>query len=122
MARVLVVEDVPITRRVIERAISRMGHEVIGTCFAQEAVELVEQLRPDLVLLDFFMPFMDGVALLADLRERLGDQCPKALFVSAAPQEMLRSRVPQLPPLGYISKPFRLSDLQHAVTTALAAP
>jgi two-component system, OmpR family, response regulator len=119
VARVLVVEDVPITRRVIERAIAQMGHEVVGTCFPQEAEELVEQLEPDLVLLDFFMPFMDGLTLLADLRARFGDRCPKVLFVSAAPPEQLMNRTQQLAPAGYVSKPFRLNELQRAVNTAL---
>jgi len=120
VARVLVVEDVPITRKVIERAIAHMGHEVVGTCFPLKAPELVEALRPDLVLLDFFMPFVDGITLLTNLRAQFGAKCPKVLFVSGAPPGLVMSAARQLTPLGLVSKPFRLEELQRAVSAALA--
>lgn len=120
MASVLVVDDVISTRRVIEQAIARMGHTVIGTGSPAEAEELVKQLRPDLVLLDLFMPFMDGIAFLNDLRAKFGEHCPRTLFVSGAPQELFMSQMPRLTPMGYLSKPFHLHDLWHAVNVALS--
>ncbi len=119
MARVLVVEDIPITRKVIELALGRMGHEVVGTCSPLMAAELVRGQMPDLLVLDYFMPALDGIALLDDLRAEFGDRCPKALFVSAAPCEVIMAGAERFAGLEYVGKPFRLRDLECAVARAL---
>ncbi len=122
MARVLIVDDTDIVRRALELALRKMGHEAESTSDALLALELARSRPPDLALLDYRMPGMDGATLFGEMRAALGDRCPKVLFVSATPPEEVRARVgPEAQPAGYVKKPFHLDDLSRMVTEALAA-
>lgn len=123
MARVLIVEDTEIVRRAMELAVRRMGHDAESTSIPEQALELASERPPDLLVLDFRMPGMDGVELWDALRERLGARCPKIVFVSGSPPDEVRERAERGPqrPVGYVKKPFHLDDLSRMVTKALAA-
>lgn len=70
--RVLVIDDSALYRQMLQNLLRRIpGVEVVGTANdGQEALDLVERLRPDLVTLDVQMPNMDGLAFLRALRAR----------------------------------------------------
>jgi DNA-binding NarL/FixJ family response regulator len=69
-ARVLIVDDHPLTREALASLLSANGFEVVGQAAGgAEAVELAAELRPELVVLDLTMPEMDGLAALPRLRE-----------------------------------------------------
>ncbi len=122
MARVLIVDDTDIVRKALELAVRKMGHEAESTSDALLALELACAHPPDLALLDYRMPIMDGVTLFGEMMSALGDRCPKVLFVSATPPEEVRARItPGLRPMGYVKKPFHLDDLSRMVREALAA-
>ncbi|HEY9851917.1 MAG TPA: chemotaxis-specific protein-glutamate methyltransferase CheB [Leptolyngbyaceae cyanobacterium] len=72
VVRVLVVDDSAYIRKVVKKMLSRSPFiEVVGTARdGQEALELVEQLHPDVLTLDLIMPNMDGLELLHALRKR----------------------------------------------------
>jgi CheY-like chemotaxis protein len=122
MARVLIVDDTDIVRKALELALKKMGHQAESTSDALLALELALAHPPDLALLDYRMPGMDGVALFAAMRAALGDRCPKVLFVSATPPDEVRAKTTALTrAVGYVKKPFHLDDLSRVVTEALAA-
>ncbi|HSN93045.1 MAG TPA: response regulator [Anaeromyxobacteraceae bacterium] len=122
MARVLIVDDTDIVRRALEMAVRKMGHAVVSTSDAMEALAIARKQPPDLALLDYRMPGMDGVTLFEEMRASLGDRCPKVLFVSATPpEEVARQVEPRFRPAGYVKKPFHLDDLTRAVGDVLAA-
>jgi CheY-like chemotaxis protein len=122
MARVLIVDDTDIVRKALELALRKMGHDAHSTSDALVALELARAHPPDLALLDYRMPGMDGVTLFSELRAHLGDRCPKVLFVSATPPEEVRARTDErTQAVGYVKKPFHLDDLKTVVEAALAA-
>jgi two-component system, OmpR family, response regulator len=122
MARVLIVDDTDIVRKALELAVRKMGHEAESTSDALVALELARTRPPDLALLDYRMPIMDGVTLFGEMQSALGERCPKVLFVSATPPEEVRAKTtPNLRPMGYVKKPFHLDDLSRVVNEALAA-
>jgi CheY-like chemotaxis protein len=123
MARVLIVDDTDIVRRALEIAVRRMGHSVASVALPEAALALALDDPPDLALLDFRMPGMDGVTLFEKLRASLGARCPKVLFVSGTPPEEVRARAKEAGdpgPIGYVKKPFHLDDLSRIVGEALA--
>lgn len=120
MAHVLIVDDTEIVRKALELALKRMGHEIESASSALVALELAQARPPDLALLDVCMPVMDGVTLLREMRIALGDRCPKVIFISALPPEVLHpSTVSRV--AGFVKKPFLLEDLSRAVVSALAS-
>jgi two-component system, OmpR family, response regulator len=122
MARVLIVDDTDIVRKALELALRKMGHDARSTSEPLLAVEIARAHLPELALLDYRMPGMDGVTLFAELQRALGARCPKVLFVSATPPEEVRAQTTaDLRPMGYVKKPFHLDDLSRLVNEALAA-
>ncbi|MDW8337516.1 MAG: response regulator transcription factor [Thermoleophilia bacterium] len=77
-ARVLIVDDHPLTRDALAALLLQEGFEVAGTAAGgEEAIERTRALRPDLVLLDLAMPGLDGLTALPAIRE----QAPEAEVV-----------------------------------------
>ena len=122
MARVLIVDDVEIVRKALQIGVQKMGHEADGASDPRQALELARRNPPDLALVDYRMPGMDGVAFFDAMRTALGDRCPKVLFVSATPPDEVREKLlpSGLVPAGFVRKPFHLEDLWKTVEDALA--
>lgn len=121
MARVLIVDDTDIVRKALEKAVRRMGHSAESTSDAVEALAMALKDPPDLALVDYRMPGMDGAELFEELRAALGDRCPRVLFVSATPPDEVARKVERWGrPAGYVKKPFHLDDLVRMVGDALA--
>jgi two-component system, OmpR family, response regulator len=123
VARVLIVDDVEIVRKALQIGVKKMGHVTDGASNPLEALELARAHPPDLALVDYRMPGMDGVAFFNALQKELGARCPKVLFVSATPAEEVRQKLdPQgMRPAGFVKKPFHLDDLWREVDLALSA-
>jgi CheY-like chemotaxis protein len=121
VARVLIVDDTDIVRKALEKALQRMGHSAVSTSDSVEALALAVRDPPDLALVDYRMPRMDGAELWEEMRASLGERCPKVLFVSATPPDVVAKGVERVGrPAGYVKKPFHLDDLARLVTDALA--
>lgn len=68
MARIVVAEDCEDLRTVYATCLRAHGHDVFEACDGHEAVELVHEHRPDLILLDVWMPRLNGFEVLEALR------------------------------------------------------
>lgn len=122
MARVLIVDDTDIVRRALEVAVRRMGHVSMSASDPLEALALSEREVPDLALLDYQMPGMNGAMLLQRMRASLGGKCPPVVFITAAPPEDVAREVEAAgggKVSGYVKKPFHLDDLERRVVEAL---
>ncbi len=122
MARVLIVDDVEIVRKALQVGVQKLGHEAEGASDPNVALELARLHPPDLALVDYRMPGMDGVAFFDALKHQLGERCPKVLFVSATPPEEVKEKLQPtgLEPAGFVRKPFHLDDLWRTVEDVLA--
>ncbi|MCX8047633.1 MAG: response regulator, partial [Anoxybacillus gonensis] len=84
MIRILLVEDDPMVQQINKKFVAQVeGVSVVGTAAnGEDALEKLEKLRPDLILLDVYMPKMDGIQTIRLFRER-GYQVD-VIIVSAA--------------------------------------
>lgn len=106
--RVLIVEDEPALRLSYDRAF-RPRYELAFATNGAEALEQLEQHRPDVAVLDMRLPDTDGIELLRRIRVSHPD-LPVIIttaYLSIEPQ----LKVLDLPHSGYIVKPFRLDEL-----------
>lgn len=69
MATILAVDDEPLICKILEISLSRLGHEVLTTTSGVAGLELVQQARPSLVILDLILPDADGLDMLQRIRE-----------------------------------------------------
>jgi two-component system response regulator MprA len=106
--RVLIVEDEPALRLSYDRAF-RPRYDLAFATNGAEALEQLEQHRPDVAVLDMRLPDTDGIELLRRIRLSYPD-LPVIIttaYLSIEPQ----LKVLDLPHSGYIVKPFRLDEL-----------
>jgi DNA-binding response OmpR family regulator len=114
--KILVVDDEPRYLRLMEANLQIEGYEVIQAFNGQQAVEMVGQERPDLVLLDVMMPVLDGFQALERIR---GFATTPIIIVSAKGQEQDRVRGLDLGADDYILKPFSATELLARVRAVL---
>ncbi|HLM18852.1 MAG TPA: response regulator [Acidimicrobiia bacterium] len=115
--RVVIAEDEAIIRLDLKELLQEDGYDVVGeTGRGDEAVELVRDLRPDLVILDIKMPGLDG---LSAARAIAGERLAAVLMVTAFSQRELVEQARDAGALAYLVKPFQKSDLIPAIEVAL---
>ncbi|MET9379045.1 response regulator [Streptomyces sp. NPDC002992] len=113
MTKVLVVDDDFMVAKLHSRYVSTVdGFSVVGVAHSgADALRLADRLRPDLVLLDIFLPDMDGISVLRELRGT--GLAVDALFITAARDAgMIRSAL-RAGALHYLIKPFNQAALQE---------
>jgi two-component system, response regulator PdtaR len=116
--RVVIAEDEAIIRLDLKELLEEEGYEVVGeTGRGDEAIELVRQLQPDLVILDIKMPGLDG---LSAARHVAGERLAAVLILTAFSQRDLVEGARDAGALAYLVKPFQKSDLIPAIEVALA--
>ena len=107
--RVVIAEDEAIIRLDLTELLEEEGYDVVGeTGRGDEAVELVRELRPDLVILDIKMPGLDG---LSAARQIAGERLAAVLILTAFSQRDLVEQARDAGALAYLVKPFQKSDL-----------
>jgi two-component system, cell cycle sensor histidine kinase and response regulator CckA len=118
MNSVMIVEDERSIARDIADCLTGMGYAVTGTmASAEECFESVRQRRPDLVLMDIHIEGeLDGIETAQRLRD---DFDIPVVFLSAHADEKTVGRAKLASPLGYLLKPFRMSELKSAVEVGL---
>jgi two-component system response regulator DctR len=113
--RVIIVEDDPMVMEINAQFISKLsGFLLVGKAInGKEAISLMEELHPDLVLLDYFLPDTNGLSLLHSIREKNYSLDVILLTANRDPQhiqEVFRAGV-----VDYIVKPFRFDRFQTAL-------
>jgi DNA-binding NarL/FixJ family response regulator len=85
--RAIVVDDDPVVRQAVHDALQESGVTIIAQASdGRQAVELVWHYKPDVVVLDVFMPGFDGLAAMQRIHERLPNVCCIMLSVSSDPE------------------------------------
>lgn len=119
MARTVVIaEDEAIVRLDLRETLEEQGFDVVGeTGRGDEAVELVKEHKPDLVILDIKMPGLDG---LSAAREINVERISAVLILTAFSQRDLIEQARDAGAVAYLVKPFQQDELLPAIEVALA--
>jgi len=114
--RVLLVEDDPRTREMVELYLRREGHEVIATGDGLSALELADRHEPHLVILDLMLPGLDGLEVARLLRERR--PVPIIMVTARAAEDDKLTGLDQGAD-DYVVKPFSPRELMARVRAVL---
>ncbi len=116
-ARILIVDDSPATREVLERNLRAEGHEVHSAANVAAAIKVLEQAAIDLVVTDLRMPGGDGMELVRHVRDHcrgVGVIMVTGFATVGGAVSAMREGVDD-----YLPKPFSDEELRHAVRSAL---
>ena len=116
--RVLIAEDEALIRLDLAEMLREEGYEIVGEAGdGQEAVELAEQLKPDLVIMDVKMPRRDGIDAASEIASK---RIAPIVVLTAFSQRDLVERARDAGAMAYLVKPFTISDLIPAIELALS--
>ena len=111
---ILVVDDEPLVRDLLVQFLSLRGYRALGVKDGPEALSMVKQSPPDLILLDLFMPGMDGVEVLRQLRQH---EYPGAVIIITGSYG--KEQAWALEPQEVIGKPIDLEQLLMSIQLVL---
>ena len=116
--RILIVEDEAIVARDIQVQIKGLGYEPVGQAKrGEDAITLVEELRPDLVLMDIQLAgAMNGVEAASEIRRRFA---VPVVFLTAFAEDATLERAKLAEPYGYVLKPYAERELRIVLKMAL---
>ena len=118
--RILVVEDEDNIAVALDYLMSREGYEQRRTATGAGAVDLIRDMRPDLVLLDVMLPEVSGYEICQNVRMDPALNDVKILMMTARGSAMERRKGLAMGADGFISKPFELKALRAEVRRILA--
>ena len=106
MRTVLVAEDNAVNRELLRELLETRGYTVLEACDGQEALHMIDQAQPDILLLDIGMPVLDGFAVVRKIRENpLLAKLPVVAVTAYAMQDD-REKILNSKFDGYLSKPI----------------
>lgn len=118
---ILLAEDDKFLRRAMEVALSKRGFRVLLAADGQQALDLLETERPDLILLDLLMPRKTGIEVLQELRKKPATADLRVLILSNSSKELEIHEATNLGVSGYwIKANLSLQELSDRIEAVLA--
>ncbi|MFI5345899.1 MAG: response regulator [Elusimicrobiota bacterium] len=121
MALILVIDDDPDLLILLDAHYSVRGHKVAVALSCEDGLRKASVRRPDLVLLDFCLPKMDGARFIEILRSDELTKHTPVVVMSAAAQSWVATRLPKDPLVSTIEKPFDFPALDPLIDEMIAA-
>lgn len=112
MTNALVVDDSPVIRKVARRILEKMSFDVREANDGQAAIETCTGAMPDLILLDWNMPVLDGFGFLRELRRMPGGTGPIVVLCTTENDVAHLARAKHAGASAFLLKPFDLAVVQ----------
>ncbi len=106
MRKVLIAEDNAVNRELLRELLETRGYTVLEACDGQEALHMIDQAEPDILLLDIGMPVLDGFAVVRQIRENPHLAKLPVVAVTAYAMQDDREKILNSKFDGYLSKPI----------------
>lgn len=112
--RILIAEDDELMLKTLEFRLKRDGHEIYLARDGKEALDLVEEKKPDLIITDIMMPYSTGLEIVGSVKQKYLDKI-KVIILSGMGQESVILEAFRLGADDYITKPFSPNELSVRV-------
>lgn len=109
--KILIVDDEPSIIVALQFLMEQNGYETLVAFSGEEAMEVVAQHRPDLILLDIMLPVVDGFEVCQRVREKAEWKDIRIVLVTALDRESNVAKGLALGANAYVTKPFANADL-----------
>jgi two-component system, cell cycle response regulator DivK len=119
MIKVFIAEDNAVNRELLRELLESRGYTVVEACDGEDALRMIEQTQPDILLLDIGMPVLDGFAVVRQLRQNPRLSALPAVAVTAYAMQGDRERILNSGFDGYLSKPINARSLAEELDRLL---
>ena len=120
MTTILLAEDNAVNRELLREILETRGYTVLEACDGQQALQMIEQAPPDIVLMDIGMPILDGFATLSKIRQNPRLASLPVVAVTAYAMQGDREKIITAGFNGYLSKPVNFHSLGLELERLLA--
>ena len=118
-SRILIVEDTPANIQTLSSILKEQGYQISIATNGRQALEVLERIRPDLILLDIMMPEMDGLEACRRIKASTAWREIPIIFLTAKTDTVDIVRGFELGAVDYVAKPFNAHELLARVKTHL---
>ncbi len=118
-SKILIVDDEPEGRYVLEQLLALDGHELLTAGNGPEALKVARERRPDLILLDVMMPDMNGFEVCKRLREQDATSMAPVIMITALDDRESRLKGLECGADDFLTKPYDWSELQARTSAIL---
>jgi len=117
--KILIIDDEPQIVRALELLMQREGFEIRSASDGVEALSAIEDIAPDLILLDLMMPRMDGFELCQKIRSNPAWKNMIIVILTAKGRDIEREKGMALGADYYVTKPFSTREVVQLIKSAL---
>jgi DNA-binding response OmpR family regulator len=118
--KVLVIDDAVPIRTFLRISLQAQGALYYEAGTAQSGLEICEEIKPDVIVLDLGLPDKDGMDIITELKKRgTNGHMPLVVVLTVRKEEGMISRAYALGADAYITKPFLMEDLLEVIDTQL---
>jgi CheY-like chemotaxis protein len=121
MAKILIIDDEDTSVRILSLALTVLGHEGIGARSVEEAMPIIEQDSPDIILVDYMMPDANGIEVTARIRKTAHGKAIPIFMATAGQDSYLAEKMIQAGGTGYLTKPVGMDVLEQLITDYVEA-
>ncbi len=118
-AEILVVDDTPINLHLLSRILSKLGANLRKVSCGEDALQVIQQRVPDIILLDICMPGMDGFEVCRHLKASSLTQDVPVIFITALTELSDKLKAFEVGGIDYITKPFHNQEVLARVRSHL---
>jgi two-component system response regulator VicR len=116
--KIVLAEDNSVLSLLLKFRLEKEGYELLIAIDGKQAIELIEENNPDLILTDIMMPFVSGLEVISHTRNKLELATPIIVFSSAGQEEMVLKAF-NLGATDFMSKPFSPNELSIRIKRLL---
>jgi OmpR family response regulator RpaB len=116
---ILIADDEPAVVKILAMRLKTNGYQIIEACNGTETIELTNQKKPDLIILDIKMPDMDGYTVLQNLKASPDTMSIPVVLFTALPPEQTQEKATQLGAEGFVSKSADPDEILAKITETL---
>jgi len=118
-SKILVADDDRVQRLMLTQICEQAGHEVFLAENGEEAVHIFKNEAPDLVILDIFMPKMDGIDAATEIQKVLGNKYVPVVFITSSDNDTQLQRCIDVGADDFVHKPFNTLVLKAKINSLL---
>lgn len=119
VAKILIADDSKLQKLEIAKFLIKLGHQVLEAKDGNEAVQVVEQFMPDLVLMDVVMPECNGFSALRRIKHNEKLKHIPVIMVSTKSEDIDKIWASKQGAVGYITKPIDFNLLENEINKNL---